>query len=210
MSRQGRAGAGRADVDDELAKSVGIESLDKLQEAIRAAIEREHAAATRRKVKRQLLDALDEKFSLRPAADAFRAGVHQCLAAGRAGHDRLEQDLRGRGHDRGCREGGLSQDRRAPRAPRPRAGRDRREEHHPGHRGRGDARGRRPGPPVPRPGAAGLGVLPQDAAGDRRAARPDLRGQGGRLPPGARQGRGEKGLEGRASQGRRGRPSTAA
>jgi len=50
-------------VDDELAKSVGMETLDKLKEAIRSTIEREHAAASRRKVKRQLLDALDEKFS---------------------------------------------------------------------------------------------------------------------------------------------------
>jgi len=49
-------------IDDELAKSVGIESLDKLKEAIRSSIERDNAAASRRKVKRQLLDALDEKF----------------------------------------------------------------------------------------------------------------------------------------------------
>jgi trigger factor len=50
-------------VDDDLAKSVGLESLEKLKEAVRTSIEREYAAATRRKVKRQILDALDERFS---------------------------------------------------------------------------------------------------------------------------------------------------
>jgi len=50
-------------VDDALATSVGLDSLDKLKDAIRSAIEREYAGATRRKVKRQLLDALDEKFT---------------------------------------------------------------------------------------------------------------------------------------------------
>jgi trigger factor len=49
-------------IDEALAKSVGIESLDKLKETVRRSIERDYAAATRRRVKRQLLDALDEKF----------------------------------------------------------------------------------------------------------------------------------------------------
>jgi trigger factor len=55
--------AGSLVMDEELAKSVGLESLDKLKDAIRSTLERDHSAATRRKVKRQLLDALDEKFS---------------------------------------------------------------------------------------------------------------------------------------------------
>jgi trigger factor len=50
-------------VDDDLAKSVGLESLDKLKDAIRESLGRDQHAASRRKVKRQLLDALDEKFS---------------------------------------------------------------------------------------------------------------------------------------------------
>jgi trigger factor len=55
--------AGELKVDDELAKSVGLESLDKLKEAIKTSLERDYQAASRRKVKRQLLDALDEKFT---------------------------------------------------------------------------------------------------------------------------------------------------
>jgi trigger factor len=50
-------------IDDELAKSVGLESLDSLKEAIKTSIEREYASVSRSKVKRQLLDALDLKYS---------------------------------------------------------------------------------------------------------------------------------------------------
>jgi trigger factor len=46
-------------VDDELAKKLGLESLEKLREAVKARIEREHTAMTRQKLKRQLLDQLD-------------------------------------------------------------------------------------------------------------------------------------------------------
>ena len=59
---------GTAALDDEFAKSLGMESLDKLKEAVRGRITAEHAAESRRKVKRALLDALDErhKFELPP------------------------------------------------------------------------------------------------------------------------------------------------
>jgi trigger factor len=59
---------GTLTLDDAFAKSLGMESLDKLKEALRERITREHAAESRRKVKRQLLDALDERhrFELPP------------------------------------------------------------------------------------------------------------------------------------------------
>jgi len=59
---------GTVALDDEFAKSLGLESLDKLKEAVRSRIAAEHAAESRRKVKRALLDALDErhKFELPP------------------------------------------------------------------------------------------------------------------------------------------------
>ena len=55
-------------VDDAFAKQLGVESLAKLREAVKARIAQEHAGATRAKIKRQLLDALDErhKFDLPP------------------------------------------------------------------------------------------------------------------------------------------------
>jgi trigger factor len=49
-------------IDDELAKGFGMESLDKLQDAIRTALQRDFDAQSRRKVKKDLLDALDEKY----------------------------------------------------------------------------------------------------------------------------------------------------
>ena len=59
---------GETALDDEFAKSLGMESLDKLREAIRGRIGEDYAAASRRKLKRRLLDALDEavKFDLPP------------------------------------------------------------------------------------------------------------------------------------------------
>ena len=50
-------------IDDDLAKSFGLEDLGKLKESIKANIERDYAAASRRKWKRGLLDALDAKYA---------------------------------------------------------------------------------------------------------------------------------------------------
>jgi trigger factor len=47
-------------IDDEFAKTLGLESLDKLKEAARERLAAEFAGATRQKVKRTLLDRLDE------------------------------------------------------------------------------------------------------------------------------------------------------
>ncbi|WP_448043842.1 trigger factor [Bradyrhizobium liaoningense] len=47
-------------IDDEFAKSLGLESLDKLKEAARERLSAEFATATRQRVKRALLDRLDE------------------------------------------------------------------------------------------------------------------------------------------------------
>ena len=50
-------------IDDELAKKLGVESLDRLKEIVRDQIESQYTNQTRQKTKRQLLDALDEKHS---------------------------------------------------------------------------------------------------------------------------------------------------
>lgn len=50
-------------IDDELAKGFGMESLDKLKDAIRGAVQRDFDAQSRRKVKKELLDALDTKYT---------------------------------------------------------------------------------------------------------------------------------------------------
>jgi trigger factor len=50
-------------IDDELAKGFGLEDLEKLKESIRTNIQRDFEAASRRKWKRGLLDALDKKYA---------------------------------------------------------------------------------------------------------------------------------------------------
>jgi trigger factor len=48
------------EINDEFAKTLGLESLEKLKEAARERLSAEFAGATRQKVKRMLLDRLDE------------------------------------------------------------------------------------------------------------------------------------------------------
>lgn len=57
------------EINDELAKTLGLDSLDKLKQAMRDRLAGEYAAATRHRVKRALLDRLDEahKFEAPPS-----------------------------------------------------------------------------------------------------------------------------------------------
>lgn len=50
-------------VDDELAKAFGMETLASLRDAVRDSMGREYGQVTRRKLKRQLLDALDGQYT---------------------------------------------------------------------------------------------------------------------------------------------------
>lgn len=54
---------GEVTIDDDFAKGLGLEGLDKLKEIIRGQIESQYGAMTRQKVKRQLLDKLDEVYT---------------------------------------------------------------------------------------------------------------------------------------------------
>lgn len=60
--------AGTVTIDDAFAQSLGLESLDKLREAIKERIAREYAGVSRQKLKRALLDQLDamHKFEAPP------------------------------------------------------------------------------------------------------------------------------------------------
>ena len=57
------------EINDEFAKTLGLESLDKLKQAARDRLTAEYAGATRQRVKRTLLDRLDEshKFEAPPS-----------------------------------------------------------------------------------------------------------------------------------------------
>jgi trigger factor len=56
------AAPGALEINDETAKSLGLESLDRLREIVKGQIENQYGSMTRQKVKRQLLDALDENY----------------------------------------------------------------------------------------------------------------------------------------------------
>jgi len=60
---------GETKIDDEFAKTLGLESLEKLKEAARERLVAEFAGATRQRVKRALLDRLDDshKFEAPPS-----------------------------------------------------------------------------------------------------------------------------------------------
>ena len=67
---------GTVRIDDNFAKSLGLELLEALKEAVKGRLQQEHAALSRQKLKRQLLDRLDEmhQFALPPtlAEDEFK------------------------------------------------------------------------------------------------------------------------------------------
>ncbi len=67
---------GSVEINEEFAKSLGLDSLDKLKEAIRARLAQELTVVSRQRIKRQLLDKLDEmhRFALPPtlAEDEFK------------------------------------------------------------------------------------------------------------------------------------------
>ena len=55
---------GKLEINDDLAKQLGVESAEKLREAVRGQIESQYGSFTRAKVKRQVLDLLDEKTKM--------------------------------------------------------------------------------------------------------------------------------------------------
>ena len=81
---------GQLTIDDELAKTFGMDSLDALKDAVRSTMGREYEAASRQKLKKGLLDALDSRYSFELPPSL----VHQEFAAVWA---QVEQDLKNRG-----------------------------------------------------------------------------------------------------------------
>jgi len=52
---------GKVAIDDKLAEGLGLENLEKLKEVVKGQVESQYGSHTRQKVKRQLLDQLDEQ-----------------------------------------------------------------------------------------------------------------------------------------------------
>jgi trigger factor len=54
---------GELELNDETAKALGLESLERLREIVKGQLENQYGSMTRQKVKRQLLDQLDSAYS---------------------------------------------------------------------------------------------------------------------------------------------------
>lgn len=68
------------EINDDFAKSLGEESLDKLKEIIATRIKGDYEAASRMKLKRQLLDTLDKEYSFEVPSSLVEAEYKGILA----------------------------------------------------------------------------------------------------------------------------------
>jgi trigger factor len=113
-------------IDDELAKSFGMESLDKLKDAIREQIGRDFGQQSRRKLKKGLLDALDGKYTFELPPTLVEQEFASVWSQVEVDMKEAKKSFADEDTTEDAAKRRLPQDRRAPRAPRPRAGRDRR------------------------------------------------------------------------------------
>ena len=81
---------GSVTVDDDFAKTLGLESLAKLRDAIKDRTQREHAAASRQKLKRALLDQLDERHKFEPPPSLVEQEFNNVWSS-------IEKDLKDQG-----------------------------------------------------------------------------------------------------------------
>jgi trigger factor len=81
---------GSVTLDDDFAKTLGLDSLGKLREALHERIQREHTAASRQKLKRALLDQLDERHKFEPPPSLVEQEFNSVWSA-------IENDLKQQG-----------------------------------------------------------------------------------------------------------------
>ena len=175
-------------------------SLDKLKEMFRDRVTAEYARASRDKVKRQLLDKLDALYSFE-----LPEGLVNQEFDGIWTQVMQEQEAAGRSFaDENTTEEAARADYRRIAERRVRLGLLLAEVGTKAEVKIADEEMTQAliarGAPVPGAGKAGLGFLPQQSAGARRTARPDLRGEGRGLHPWPRQGRRPQGRQGRADE----------
>jgi trigger factor len=77
-------------IDDAFATSLGMESLAKLKDALKARLQQEHTAQSRMRVKRQLLDQLDAMHKFAPPPTLTEQEFGQVWSA-------IENDLKSQG-----------------------------------------------------------------------------------------------------------------
>ena len=81
---------GAVTIDDDFSKTLGLESLAKLRDAIKDRTQREHAAASRQKLKRALLDQLDECHKFEPPPSLVEQEFNNVWSS-------IEKDLKDQG-----------------------------------------------------------------------------------------------------------------
>jgi trigger factor len=81
---------GSVTIDDNFAKTLGLESLAKLRDAIKDRTQHEHAAASRQKLKRALLDQLDERHKFEPPPSLVEQEFNNVWSS-------IEKDLKDQG-----------------------------------------------------------------------------------------------------------------
>ena len=81
---------GEVTLNDDFAKSLGLDSLSKLRDALRERIERDHTAASRQKLKRTLLDQLDAHHKFEPPPSLVEQEFNNVWSA-------IENDLKQQG-----------------------------------------------------------------------------------------------------------------
>ncbi len=81
---------GAVTIDDDFAKTLGLELLAKLRDAIKDRTQREHAAASRQKLKRALLDQLDERHKFEPPPSLVEQEFNNVWSS-------IEKDLKDQG-----------------------------------------------------------------------------------------------------------------
>ena len=99
---------GTVTVDDAFAKSLGLESLDKLKEAVKGRLQQEHAGAEPAEAQAPAARQARRDAQVRAAADAGRGRVQERLERGRKRPQGAGPHLRRRRHDRGEGAGGIS------------------------------------------------------------------------------------------------------
>ena len=81
---------GAVTIDDDFAKTLGMELLAKLKDAVKDRIQREHASVSRQKLKRELLDQLDERHKFEPPPSLVEQEFNSVWAS-------VENDLKQQG-----------------------------------------------------------------------------------------------------------------
>ncbi len=169
-------------VDDAFAQSLGFPDLAKMREAVQASLEGEQAAISRRKWKRELLDALDKKFRFELPPALVSREFEKIWQEATAERTRKARAPPTKEPPRGG-AGGFPEDCRTPGATGPRPGRGRRKGGRDRQRRRSRAGARSTGAQFSRNGTRARRLLPEESGAAGRDPRATIRGKGRRPSP---------------------------